>query len=59
MRSENKANRTKYVALINKVCYRNTTLGKIAKFDGELILDNPRFYQSPPLYPNEFHYAQN
>lgn len=32
-------------------CYYNSSYGRIAQFDGELILDNPKFYKGRKIFP--------
>lgn len=53
LRSESKVDRNVFDRLIQEGCYENSIYGKIANWDGELILDNPRFSNRDILFPGD------
>lgn len=53
LRSENKVDRVIFEQTIELGCYRNSSYGRIGNWDGELIIDNPRFYTENVLFPGE------
>lgn len=53
LRSRSKVDRAVFERLVELGCYRNSSYGKIANWDGELIMDNPYFYNRKTLFPSE------
>jgi len=44
------ADRFNWTALLAKGCYHDTPLGPIAQFDGEIIVDNPKFVKRGKVF---------
>lgn len=59
LRKPPKPDRSNFDEIVKRKCYHESSFGKIPNYDGELILDNPRFFKGKSLFPKRSYVVED